>query len=148
MNCYLITLTVATFFLLTGSGAAQSSPDIFSRIESDNPSHGNVSISQDSKITELVNLHLAQQKKTGLRGYRILIYMGSGQEANKDADAERAKFISKYEDVKSYKKWEYPFFKVYVGDFRTKSEALKFSKLIENDYPNSFIREDYISFPQ
>jgi hypothetical protein len=73
--------------------------------------------------------------------------MGSGQEANKQADQSRARFISRYEEVKSYKKFEYPYFKVYVGDFRTKSEALRFLKKIENDYPNAFIREDIVSFP-
>jgi hypothetical protein len=72
-------------------------------------------------------------------GYRISIFNESGQEANKKCELARAKFISRYEQVKSYKKFEYPFFKVYVGDFRTKSEALKFLKQIENDYPDAFI---------
>jgi hypothetical protein len=96
----------------------------------------------------MVNLHLSQQKKiNGIRGYRICIYLDSGQEANKKADQERAKFISRFEDAKSYKKFEYPYFKVYVGDFRTKSEAWMFLKLMENDYPDAFIREDIVAFP-
>jgi hypothetical protein len=127
---------------------AQTGSDIFLQIESARPSQGSVKIIQDPSIRNLVNLHLSQQRRiNGIRGYRISIYMGSGQEANKQADQSRARFISRYEEVKSYKKFEYPYFKVYVGDFRTKSEALRFLKKIENDYPNAFIREDIVSFP-
>jgi len=127
---------------------AQNTPDIFQQIETTKQGQGKVKISQDNAIRNLVDMHLLQQRKlNGVRGYRIAIYMGSGQEANKAADQSRAHFISRYEDVKSYKKFEYPYFKVYVGDFRIKSDALRFLKQIENNYPDAFIREDVISFP-
>ncbi len=130
------------------SATAQSSPDIFQQIQSTKPGQGTVKISENNAIRNLVELHLSQQRKlNGIKGYRISIYMGSGQEANKAADQSRARFISRYEEVKSYKKFEYPYFKVYVGDFRIKSDALRFLKQIENDYPDAFIREDMISFP-
>ena len=127
---------------------AQSSPDIFQQIGTSKPGKGMVKISQDNTIRNLVDLHLSQQKKlNGVKGYRIAIYMGSGQEANKAADQSRARFISRHEEVKSYKQFEYPYFKVYVGDFRTRSEALKFLKKIEYNYPDAFIREDIVEFP-
>jgi hypothetical protein len=123
-------------------------PDIFSRLESREPGKGTVRITQDVNIRNLVNMHVSQLRKTnGIKGYRVLIYMGSGQEANKKADQERSRFISLYEEVKSYKRFEYPYFKVYVGDFRTKSEALRFLKHIEHAYPDAFIREDIVAFP-
>lgn len=126
---------------------AQTGTDIFLQLESAKPDQGRVKIIQDPSIRTFVNLHVSEQRRiNGIRGYRISIYMGSGQEANKQADLSRARFISRYEEVKSYKKFEYPYFKVYVGDFRTKSEALRFLRKIENDYPNAFIREDIVSF--
>jgi hypothetical protein len=133
---------------LCGNLPAQTSPDIFNQILTSKPGEGTVKINQNNNIRDLVNLHLALQKSIkGIRGYRILIYMGSGQEANKQADQARARFISRYEDIQNDKKFEYPYFKVYVGGFRTKSEALKFLKRIESEYPDAFIREDIISFP-
>jgi hypothetical protein len=127
---------------------AQSSADVFARLESRKPGKGTVHITQDANIRNLVNLHVSQQQKiNGIKGYRILIYMGSGQEARKEADQARAQFISRYEDVTSYPKFEYPYVKVYVGDFRTKSEALRFLKQIENVYPDAFIRDDIVAFP-
>lgn len=137
-----------TLAALSVNLSAQIPVDIFSRLESMKPGQGTVKIYQDEKIRGLVNVHLfTQAKMNGIMGYRISIYSNSGQEANREADLTRAKFISRYEDVKSHKLFEYPFYKVYVGDFRTKSEALKFLKKIEYDFPNAFIRRDMISFP-
>jgi hypothetical protein len=141
-------LLVLFTLMLSINLSAQTTPDIFEQIESAGSGRGTVKILQDNSIRNLVDLHLSQQKRlNGIRGYRIAIYMGSGQEANKAADQSRSQFISRHEDIKSYKKFEYPYFKVYVGDFRVKSEALKFLKKIENEYPDAFIREDIISFP-
>ena len=140
----LLLLSVTLCISLT----AQNTPDIFQQIGTSKPGKGMVKISQDNAIKNLVDLHLSQQKRlNGVKGYRIAIYMGSGQEANKAADQSRARFISRHEEVKSYKQFEYPYFKVYVGDFRIKSDALRFLKQIENEYPDAFIREDMISFP-
>jgi hypothetical protein len=143
-----VTLILFIAAVFAGTTLAQTPSDIFYWLESHQPGQGSVRITQDVNIRNMVNLHLSQQKKiNGIRGYRICIYLDSGQEANKKADQERAKFISRFEDAKSYKKFEYPYFKVYVGDFRTKSEAWKFLKLMENDYPDAFIREDIVAFP-
>jgi SPOR domain len=141
----LILLIAAAF---AGTTSAQTQADIFTRLESRQPGQGSIHITQDVNIRNMVNLHLSQQKKiNGIRGYRICIYLDSGQESNKKADLERAKFISRFEDIKSYKRFEYPYYKVYVGDFRTKSEAWRFLKLMENVYPDAFIREDLVAFP-
>jgi hypothetical protein len=136
-------------FTFPYSVLAQNSEDIFAKLEKKKPTAGTITIKQDEKIRNLVDLHISQLKRiNGIKGYRISIYFGSGQQAKKDAELARAKFISKYEEVRCYTKFEYPFFKVYVGDFRTRSEAQKFLKTIENDYPDdAFVREDVISFP-
>jgi hypothetical protein len=141
-----LSLLIASAF--TGNLPAQTPSDVFARLESIKPGQGTVHITQDVKIRDLVNLHVSQQRKmNGIKGYRICIYIGSGQEARKEVDQIRAKFISRYEDVASYPRYEYPYFKVYVGDFRTKSDAWGFYKKIENEYPDAFIREDIIAFP-
>ncbi len=141
-----VALFVAAFF--TSLQAQQTPVDIFYRLETRRPGKGTVHITQDANIRNLVNLHVSQQRKiNGIKGYRILIYMGSGQEARKEADQVRAGFIRLYEDVTRYTRFEYPYFKVYVGDFRTKSEALKFLKQIEGVYPDAFVRDDIVAFP-
>jgi len=135
--------------LITGNLHAQTPPDVFTLLESKTPGQGSVSIKQDADIRNMVNLHLMQQRKiNGIWGFKISIYRGSGQETRKDAELTRSQFLSKNETVKCELKYEYPYWKVYVGAFRTKSEALRFLKKIEYDYPDAFIRDDIVAFPE
>ena len=79
-TCLMILIAAA---LCTGL-PAQTTSDIFAQLESVKPGQGNIKVTQDQAIRNLVNQHLAQQKRiNGIRGFRISIYMGSGQEANK-----------------------------------------------------------------
>jgi len=63
--------------------------------------------------------------------------------------AVRSRFKNKYVNMPFYEEFVYPYYKLYVGDFRTESEALKFLKIIERDFPGAFIvRRVNISFPE
>ena len=130
------------------AGAQTSTGDIFSYFRSPGKP-GKLVIIQDADIQARVNVYLSQQAKlNGIRGFRISIYFGSGQDSKKTAELTRANFVTRYPGVNCHTKFEYPYFKVYVGDFRTRSEALKFLKEIEYYYPDAFIREDIVEFPK
>jgi hypothetical protein len=60
---------------------------------------------------------------------------------------QKVKFLSKYPEYDVHVKYKAPDFKVRVGDFRTKNEALKLQKKIQQDYPGAFIVPDIIDFP-
>lgn len=146
---YFIVLNVFCLSLFLNSVAAQQNQDILSRLETPGPSGTRVTITEEKGIRDLFNLHLEQQKDlNGIKGYRIVISRGSGQQAREAANKIRAGFISKYEDVKCYIVFENPFYVVYVGNYRTKSDALRFSQVIDKDYPDAFITRDItIAFP-
>ncbi len=134
--------------LFSAHGKAQRPADVFAYFTSYGKI-GRIEIVQDPAIQARFNVHLSQQAKlNGIKGYRISIYFGSGQDSKKTAEMTRANFVSKYSHVNCTIKWEYPYFKVYVGDFRTRSEAQKFLNEISYDYPDAFIREDIIKFPE
>jgi len=143
-------LALFLFLIPARNLKSQVSSDIFSRLQANTSGEGVVQIKQNSDITSLINLHVSLMRNLkGIKGYRVCIYYNSGQEARGRADQERAKFISRYEDVSSDKVFESPFWKVYVGNFRTKSEAWKFLERIRVDYPNAFIRDNItVDFPE
>jgi hypothetical protein len=84
-------------------------------------------------------------KSSGISGYRIRIYSESGAGAKQDQQQVRARFLSLYPGIDAYNRYDEPYFKIFVGDCRTRSEALKLLDMIEKNFPNSFIREDYIN---
>jgi hypothetical protein len=110
---------------------------------------GNININQDERLNELVRRHIMINKeKQGIPGYRIRIFSESGQMARSRANNVRANFFNKYPEFETYLDYDQPpNFRVYVGDFRTRSEALKIQKKINRDYPYSFIVSQMINFP-
>jgi|PlaIllAssembly_1097288.scaffolds.fasta_scaffold15908_2 hypothetical protein len=141
----LLSLTLLTCYNLN----AQNSASVFTQLQSNIPGQGTVRIDQSNDISDLVALHLAQKSRiNGVMGYKISVYRGSGQNAQKQAELISANILSKYDNIKPERVYEFPFWKVYVGAFRTKSEALMFLKLISKDYPDdAFIRPSLIPFP-
>ena len=114
----------------------------------DNSNAGRLTVNQDERLNELVRRHISINKKEeGIQGYRIRIFSESGQGARPNATNVRARFFNKYPDIETYLVYDAPNFKVYVGDFRTRSEALKMQNKISRDYPYSFIISDRINFP-
>jgi hypothetical protein len=109
---------------------------------------GKVSILQDNDIVKLIDKHLYEEsKRKGITGYRIRIYSNSGKQAYTDGPKVQAEFISKFEDIKTYYIFDSPFYLLYVGDFRTHSNAMKFLKTIEIQYPDAFIVRTKINYP-
>lgn len=144
-----IILSLTVLFLTPSGNDLNAQQDIFNRLRTNGPDEAVVNVFQDNTITYALTFHLSQQRSmNGVKGYRISIYLGSGQEASKNADLVKAKFMSKYENISSYKVFVYPFYNIHVGDFRTKSEALKFQQVIQKDYPDAFIREDVIALTE
>ena len=84
-------------------------------------------------------------KSSGVAGYRIRIYSESGIGAKKEQQQVRARFLSLYPGLDAYNRYDEPFFKVYVGDCRTKSDALKLNDIIKKNFPNPIIVPDFIN---
>jgi hypothetical protein len=144
---YIRTGYLATLLLLYSS-LLFSQSYTFSDSYKDGDNGGRLTVNQDERLNELVRRHISINKQEeGIQGYRIRIFSESGQLARPNATNVRAKFFNKYPDIETYLVYDAPNFKVYVGDFRTRSEALKIQKIINQDYPYSFIISDRINFP-
>ncbi|MCG8698667.1 MAG: hypothetical protein MI922_11490 [Bacteroidales bacterium] len=99
---------------------------------------GTVKIIQDPTIETLLYRHLNDVKYSKVQGYRIRIYAGIGSKGQKEWIKTRVKFEQKYA-LKTYPMFETPQYLLYVGDFRTRSEAYQYKKFIEKDFPAAFV---------
>lgn len=114
--------------------------------------HGSVRetlvIRQDPAIDTLVNRHiLANTMKGGIDGWRIQIYRGGHRTAGDDAHKVRAQFMENFPDIKAYLFFDKPnWFKVKVGDYRTREEAATVFFRIQAIYPDAYLIRDVISF--
>ncbi len=135
LNSYFLPLT--SYFLLFTSL-------VFSQTKT-----GTVEIVQDEKIKKLVARHIAINDSLGtIHGYRLQLFFTSGVNGKKMAQEVQSEFIRKYPGTESYLVWDSPNYKVRVGDFRTRLDALKFQEEIKVNFPNAYIVSDEINLPK
>ena len=105
-------------------------------------------IVQDPALDTLVNRHiLYNAKKEGVDGWRIQIYRGGHRTASDDANKVRARFMEDYPDIRTYLTFDRPnWFKVKVGDYRTREEAALVFFDIQKRYPEAYLIRDVIAF--
>ena len=109
---------------------------------------GEIHVIQDGKLDEILFRYLEiNRNRNGIPAYWIRIYSGSGHDAREKAYQAKAKFLRKYEGIKDKVIYDDPNFKVYIGGYRIKSDALKLLKVIQKDFPTAFIIYDIIDFP-
>ena len=110
---------------------------------------GHLMIESDERLDTVLNIHIEENRRNlGMDGYRVQIYVSNrSMNPKKDAEKVREIFLRKYQDFKVHNDWVPPDFYVKVGDFRSRSEALKLLTLIQRDYPDAFIINDRIDYP-
>ena len=112
-----------------------------------NSGDGNITISQDILLRKAVKRHI-EINNNKFVGWRVQIYFGSGQKAMGEAQSAKKRFLTRYgNEHGAYVDFDSPFFKVKVGDFRTKPEAMYFKGIIEKTFPNSWVVKGYVNYP-
>ena len=148
------------FFLLVTTGilAAQSfvkTSDLFQRDAADG-SIGRLEIHQPLTLDSMISRHILANQNLfrvnqhyGMEGYRIQIYSNNNRNAREESNRIRATFISRNPDIVSYQLYAEPgYFRVRVGDFRTRTEAVKLLQRLSREFPGAYIVPDIISFPE
>jgi hypothetical protein len=96
----------------------------------------------------MLSWHIGNNKiKNKIDGFRVEIFFSSELDAKEKAIKKKKEFLSTYPDNTVHVMYVSPNFRVRVGDFRTKNEALKLYKEIKDNYPVAFIVTDEIDFP-
>jgi len=124
--------------------AARGGKDLLTRLM--DQQEEKVKIVADSLLVVNYHKHMARNKEIkGVPGYRIRIFSDSGIGAKEEQQRVRARFLSLYPGIDAYYHYEEPYFKVYVGDCRTRSEALKLYDRVKENFPNPILVPDYIN---
>jgi hypothetical protein len=145
------------FCLSAATGISQSfvkTSELF-RKQKAYPSEGRLNIIQDPSIDTLISRYILVNKNLydnysyfGMEGWRIQIYSSSNRNAKDESSKAQADFINKFKNIHSYQLFAKPaYWKIRVGDFRTKAEATKIFLLISKEFPDVYLVPDFIYFP-
>lgn len=106
-----------------------------------------VEIYQSHEVATSLRKQIQTNSRRVMNGYRVRIFFDNRQTARIESEEMLEKFESMYHDVKAYRTYVNPYFKVTVGDFRTKSEAMELLSRIKRDFPSAFVVKENIEFP-
>lgn len=104
-------------------------------------------VRQSPEVEKSMGAHVEANRQRTRNGYRVRIFFDNRQTARADSEAALKRFEGLYHDVSAYRSYANPYFKVTVGDFRTKSEAMELLERIKGEFPSAFVVRENISFP-
>lgn len=107
-----------------------------------------VTVNQSSAMRSALDRYVQNNANKKLSGYRIRVYFENGQNARARSEAIARSVSNAYPGMGVYRTFESPNFKVMVGDFRTKDEALKVYQSLKASYPTALLLKDTINYPR
>ena len=107
---------------------------------------GKVVIDQTDAVAKAMASHISRNASRSKTGYRIRIFFDNKQDARVKSEKVAASFKAQHPGIAVYRAYENPYFKVTVGDFRSKEDARKFLNSIKGSYPSGFIVRERINF--
>jgi len=95
---------------------------------------GSVVIDQSDEVRSSFERYMASRSGKKNTGYKILVYSSNSKQARGASSSIAASLKSKYPHLNVYRSFKTPFFMVHVGDFRTKTDAMKVLFELSSNY--------------
>jgi hypothetical protein len=113
-----------------------------------NPGEFGVFYQIDPVLGRMIELHRTiNYNTTEGPGFRIQIYAGSKMEMANEAKADFLQSFSQ-DDIPVYQNWQPPHFRVRVGDYLSRQEAMRQIAHIRQIFPDAFVVTDKINLPK
>lgn len=113
----------------------------------DNNEGGKVTVNQPQEFDQAYNMYVSGNKDRKRNGYRIRLFFDNKQTARVESEELELAFKEQFPLIPTYRSYTNPFFKVVVGDYRTKSEAIRELKKILPYYPKAIVVKENIYYP-
>jgi hypothetical protein len=126
----------------------------YQQLISQQDNQGYLRIVQDPRIDSLMLLNRQLNSRLGessdgfLDGYRIQIFMESGNDAVERAQLLIEGFNEDFPLLDAYLTYRQPYYRIRVGDFRTRLEAEGYLRQLSRKYNQAFVIKDKIRMPQ
>ena len=109
---------------------------------------GYLILKQDPKINKLITKQREiHANDSTIDGFRVQIFMELGNDALIHADSVKTRFQEQYPEVPIYLVFGQPYYRLRIGDFRTRLEAENMYQQVKEEYRNAFVTADRIELP-
>ena len=106
-----------------------------------------VTLNQPQEMDQAYARYIQANGERKMNGYRIRLFFSNKQSARTESEELEKEFKLQFPQIPTYRSYTNPFFKVVVGDYRTKSDAIRELNKILPFYPNAIVVKESIWFP-
>lgn len=133
-----------------GAVTVNGQTDLFNKVTTRGMGEGQVMIRQSPAIERLMTDYVGSNRSSsGVEGYRIQLYSGTGNNTKQEAQDVRTKLLTLFPNERVFVEYNAPFMRVRVGAFRHKHEALPLLRKLKTSFPSCYIvRDASISFKE
>lgn len=107
-----------------------------------------VTVDQTTPVRQALQNYVLDNAEKPISGYRIRVFYDNGPQARDKSEAIEQLLKKQFPEVMVYRSFESPNYKVSIGDFRTKDEALRIYNALKGTYPTAFIIKESINYPR
>lgn len=105
-------------------------------------------LNQSPKIDTLImKQRQIHDNDSTIEGFRVQIFMELGNDALRHADSVKEVFAKKYPEIPIYLVFGQPYYRLRIGDFRTRLDAENLYQRVKKEYKNAFVTADRIELP-
>ncbi len=139
--------TLPVYEPLPSEDISYSGKNIFDLLAKSSLTSGTVNIEQSSIVKSAFARHIARNSNRKITGYRVRIFFDNSQNARQKSESVAGAFAAAYPGVAIYRTYASPYFKVTVGDFRSRDEAQLFAQRLKGWFPSVFLVKETINYP-
>jgi len=153
----LVTALLGFFSIIVRSQTFVTTAELFKRTDS-SAGTGQLNVIQDPALDTLMSRYILSNKNleekngfTGVEGFRIQIYNSSERNAKTESGKVRQEFMNEfpenqYPELITYLIFAEPaYWKVRVGNFRSRTEATRFFLIVSKKFKNADLVPDIIN---
>ena len=107
-----------------------------------------ITLDQTTPVRQALQNYVMDNAEKPISGYRIRVFYDNGPQARDRSEAIEQLLKKQFPEVLVYRSFESPNYKVSIGDFRTKDEALRIYNALKGTYPTAFIIKESINYPR
>ena len=110
--------------------------------------NGLVELDQPQVMEQAYGLYIKANGERKRNGYRIRLFFDNKQSARTESEELEKAFQLQFPQIPTYRSYTNPFFKLVVGDYRTKSDAIRAINKILPFYPQAIVVKESIHYPE
>lgn len=107
-----------------------------------------VHVHQSPAVRQAVLKYIQANGEKPLSGFRIRVYYDNSPQARTRSESIEKSLKEQYPELEVYRGFESPNYKVFIGDFRSKDEALRVFNALKKTYPTAYIIKETINYPR